>query len=43
MASKIVTGTSMNARKQIDITTPKLSRAMKNVKEWKFVEGENKL
>jgi hypothetical protein len=43
MASKIATGTSMNARKQIDSTTLELSRAMKNVREWKFVEGENKL
>jgi hypothetical protein len=33
----------MNARKQIDSTTPELSRAMKNVREWKFVEGKNKL
>jgi hypothetical protein len=33
----------MNARQQIYSTTPELSRAMKNVREWKFVEGENKL
>jgi hypothetical protein len=43
MASKIATGTSMNARQQIDSTTPELSREMKNVREWKSVEGENKL
>jgi hypothetical protein len=43
MASKIETGTSMNVRKQIDNTTPELSREMKNVREWKSVEGENKL
>jgi hypothetical protein len=43
MASKIATGTSMNARKQIYSTTHKLSREMKNVREWKSVEGENKL
>ena len=43
MASKIATWTSMNARKQIDSTTPELSRAMKNVKEWKYVEDENEL
>jgi len=38
MKSKIVTGASMNARKQIDITffqcpTPELSRAMNIVRE----------
>jgi hypothetical protein len=33
----------MNARKQIDSTTPEFSREMKNVKEWKYVECENKL
>jgi hypothetical protein len=48
MASKIATGTSMNSRKQIDSTfvqgpTLELSREMKNVREWKSVEGENKL
>jgi len=48
MASKIGTGTSMNARKQIDNTfvqgpTPKLSRETKNVREWKSMEGGNKL
>jgi hypothetical protein len=43
MASKIATGTSMNARQQINSTTPEMSRAMKNVREWKSVEGENKL
>ena len=48
MESKIATGTSMNPRQQIDRTivqgpTPKLSREMKNVREWKYVEGENKL
>jgi hypothetical protein len=43
MASKIATGTSMNVRKQIDSMTPELSREMKNVREWKYVEGENKL
>ena len=42
MASKIATGTSMNVRKQNDSLTPKISRAMKNVREWKSVEGENK-
>jgi hypothetical protein len=48
MTSKIATGASMNARKQIDSTfvqgpTPELSREMKNVREWKSVEGENKM
>jgi hypothetical protein len=43
MVSKIETGTSMNARKQIDSTTHELSREMMNVIEWKSVEGENKL
>jgi hypothetical protein len=48
MTSKIATGASMNARQQIDNTfvqgpTPALSSAMKNVKEWKPVEGENKM
>jgi hypothetical protein len=43
MISKIAIGTLMNARKQIDSTfvqgpTPKLSRAMKNVREWKSME-----
>jgi hypothetical protein len=38
MERKIATGASMNARKQIDnkllqFPTPKLSRALKNVKE----------
>ena len=42
MASKIATGTSMNVRQQNDSLTPELSRAMKNVREWKSVEGENK-
>ena len=35
MASKIATGTSMNVRQQNDSLTPELSRAMKNVREWK--------
>ena len=43
MVSKISTATSINARQQIDNTSLELSRAMKNVREWKFVEGENKL
>ena len=43
MAAKIATGTSMNARKQIDSTTHEFSRTMKNVKEWKYVEDENEL
>jgi hypothetical protein len=43
MASKIATGTSMNARQKNDSITPKLSREMKNVGERKSVEGENKL
>jgi hypothetical protein len=43
MASKIAIGTSMNTKKQNDSITPELSRAMKNVREWKYVEGENKL
>jgi hypothetical protein len=42
MESKISTGISMNDKKQIDSTTPELSREMKNVREWKSVEGENK-
>jgi hypothetical protein len=42
MASKNATGTSINVRKQNDSITPALSRAMKNVREWKYVEGENK-
>jgi hypothetical protein len=33
MASKIATGTSMNARQQNDSITPELSREMKNVRE----------
>jgi hypothetical protein len=43
MAPKIATGTSMNARQQNDSITPELSREMKNVREWKSMEGENKL
>ena len=43
MASKNATGTSINVRKQNDSLTPKLSKAMKNVREWKSMEGENKL
>ena len=43
MAYKIATGTSMNVRKQNDSLIPKLSKEMKNVREWKSVEGENKL
>ena len=42
MASKIATGTSMNVRKQNYSLTPKLSREMKNVREWKSVDGEKK-
>ena len=42
MASKIATRTSMNVRQQNDSLTPELSKAMKNVREWKSVEGENK-
>ena len=42
MASKNATGTSINVRKQNDSLTPELSKAMKNVREWKSVEGENK-
>jgi hypothetical protein len=37
MASKIATGTSMNARQQNDSITHELSRAMQNVREWKSV------
>jgi hypothetical protein len=43
MASKIATRTSMIATKQNDSITPELSRGMKNVREWKYVEGENKM
>jgi hypothetical protein len=43
MASKIAIGTSMNVREQNDNITPELSRAMNNVREWKSMEGENKL
>ena len=42
MATKITTGTSMNVRQQNDSLTPELSRAMKNVREWKSMEGKNK-
>ena len=42
MASENATRTSMNSRKQNDSLTPELSKAMKNVREWKSVEGENK-
>jgi hypothetical protein len=42
MASKNATGTSINVRQQNDSLTPKLSKEMKNVREWKSVEGENK-
>ena len=42
MISKIARGTSMNVRQQNDSLTPELSRAMKNVREWKSVEVENK-
>ena len=42
MASKNAAGTSINVRQQNDSLTPELSKAMKNVREWKFVEGENK-
>ena len=40
--SKNATGTSMNVRKQNDSITLELSKAMQNVREWKFVEGESK-
>jgi hypothetical protein len=43
MESKNATGTSMNVRKQNDSITPELSKEMKNVREWKYVEGEDKL
>jgi hypothetical protein len=43
MACKNATRTSMNVRQQNDSITPELSRAIKNVREWKSVEGENKL
>lgn len=43
MASKNATRTSMNVRQQNDSITLELSREMKNVREWKYVEGENKL
>jgi hypothetical protein len=33
----------MNSRQQNDNITPEISREIKNVREWKFVEGENKL
>jgi hypothetical protein len=42
MASKNATGTSMNVRQQNDSLKPELSKEMKNVREWKYVEGENK-
>ena len=42
MASKNAIGTSMNVRQQNDSLTPELSRAMKNVREWKSVKGANK-
>jgi predicted transcriptional regulator len=42
MASKNATGTSINVRQQNDSLTPEISKAMKNVREWKYVEGENK-
>ena len=43
MTPKIATGTSMNAMQQNDNITLGLSREMKNVREWKSVEGEHKL
>jgi hypothetical protein len=30
----------MNVRQQNDRINPELSKVMKNVREWKFVEGE---
>jgi hypothetical protein len=43
MESKIATETSMNVRQLNDNITPELSREMQNIREWKSVEGENKL
>jgi hypothetical protein len=43
MASKIAIGTSVIVRQQNDSINPELSRAMTNVREWKSVEGENKI
>jgi hypothetical protein len=43
MASKNASGTSMNVRQQNDSITLELSKTMKNVREWKSIEGENKL
>jgi hypothetical protein len=43
MASKNATRTSLNVRQQNDSITPELSKAMKNVREWKSMEAENKL
>jgi hypothetical protein len=42
MASKNATGTSLNVRQQNDSLIHELSKAMKNVREWKYMEGENK-
>ena len=43
MASKSATRTPMNVRQQNDSLTPELSKTMKNVRVWKYVEGKNKL
>ena len=41
MTSKNEIGISMNVRQQNDSLTPELSKTMKNVREWKSVDGEN--
>jgi hypothetical protein len=48
MPSKIATGASMNASQPKASTfvqgpTTELSKEMKNVKEWKSTQGENKM
>jgi hypothetical protein len=42
MASKNASGTSINVRQQNDSLSPEISKEMKNVREWKSMEGENK-
>ena len=43
MASKSPVRTSMNARQQNGSPTNEVTRAMKNVREWKIVNGESRM
>jgi hypothetical protein len=43
IASKSSIWTSMNVRKQNSSPTNEVTRAMKNVREWKTVNGESRM